>query len=92
MPVTFLSALLDLTGSVVARAMITLGLGVVTITGLDAVLSLVVNQMQASFSGLPAAVASIVFMSGLPQGLAVILSALSARIGLMQLSKIQIVK
>ncbi len=79
-----------LTGPIVVRTLITLGLGVVTYTGFASVLSLVYSSIQSSFTGLPADAAAIVFMSGLPQGMSIILSALSARIALIQMKKIQL--
>lgn len=82
--------LLDLTAPIVIRILTTLGLGIVSFTGFSSVLSLVKTQMQTSFNGLPADVAQLLFLSGLPQGMAIILSALAARITLMQLKKIQL--
>lgn len=81
--------LLGITSPIVTRVLTTLGIGIVSFTGLSAVLTLVSNTIQADFNSLPADVVAIVFLSGLPQGMAIILSALSARIGMMQLSKIQ---
>lgn len=81
--------LMGLIGPLATRVLLTLGLGVVSVTGLTAVLALVQQQIQNSFNGLPLDVASFIFMSGLPQSMAIILSALAARLSMMQLSKIQ---
>lgn len=81
--------LLGLTGPIVARVLLTLGVGIVTITGLTAMLAFAVTSIQSSFNGLPVDVLQLIFLSGLPQGMAIILSALAARISMMSLSKIQ---
>lgn len=82
--------LLGLTGPIVVRVLTTLGLGIVTYTGFAVVLTTVAQAIQASFNGLPLLAMQIVFLSGLPQGMGIILSALGARIALMQLKKIQL--
>ena len=82
--------LLSLTAPIVVRVLTTLGLGVVTYTGFTAVLDTVYIRIQQSFAGLPADTAQLVFMSGLPTGISIILSALAARIALIQLKKIQL--
>lgn len=46
--------------------------------------------LGGNFNGLPVLAVQIIFLSGLPQGMGIILSALSARIALMQLKKIQL--
>lgn len=84
-----LAALLGLTGPIVTRVLATLGVGIFTITGLNACLTLVFNSCQSSFNGLPADIAGLLFLSGLPQALAIILSAAAARISMVSLSKIQ---
>ena len=81
--------LLSLTGPIVVRVLTTLGLGVVTYTGFTAVLDVVFGRIQASFSGLPADAAALIFMSGVPAGISIVLSALAARLTLVQLKKIQ---
>ena len=81
--------LLALTGPIVARVLLTLGVGIVTITGLTALLGGIVANIQASFNGLPTDIMQLVFLSGVPQGMAIILSALAARLTMMSMSKIQ---
>ncbi|MDP2805580.1 MAG: DUF2523 domain-containing protein [Gallionellaceae bacterium] len=81
--------LLSLTGPIVIRVLSTLGLGVVSYVGLNSVVTLAYNQIQANFSSLPPELGQFLFLSGLPQGMGIILSALVARIAMMQLSKIQ---
>lgn len=82
--------LLGLTAPIVVRVLTTLGLGVVTYTGFSAVLDMVFGRIQSSFAGLPADIAALCFLSGLPAGMSIILSALAARIALIQVKKIQL--
>jgi len=81
--------LLSLTGPIVVRVLTTLGLGVVSYTGYAVLLTTVTQSIQANFAGMPPEIIGFLFLSGLPQGMGIILSALSARIALMQLKRIQ---
>lgn len=81
--------LLAMTAPIVIRVLATLGLGFVTYTGLDAVVQLAYQMIQTSFNGLPLDIAALVYMSGLPSGMSIILSAVASRILMMQLTKIQ---
>lgn len=82
--------LLYCTGPIVIRVLTTLGLGVVSFVGFDSALNYIQSLIQSNFNALPADVAGFVFLSGIPTGMAMILSALFARIALMQLKKIQL--
>jgi hypothetical protein len=81
--------LLGITGPIVVRVLATLGIGIVTYTGLTAIVQTVYQQIQLSFNSLPSDIAALVFLSGLPQGISIMLSALAARIAMTQVSKIQ---
>lgn len=81
--------LLYITGPVVVKVLATLGLGVVSYVGFDAGLTLIFNQIQTSFGTMPADISSLIFLSGVPTGMGMILSALFARIAFVQVSKIQ---
>lgn len=83
------SFLLNITGPIVLRVLTTLGFGVVTYTGFTTVLQLAFQQIDTGFNTLPADIAAIIFLSGLPQGISIMLSAMAARIAVSQLSKIQ---
>lgn len=82
--------LLYLASPIAIRVFSTIGLGIVTYVGFDTALTLVFNQIQTQFSAMPADIAGFVFLSGLPTGMAMILSALFARIALVQIQKIQL--
>lgn len=81
--------LVAVTAPVVTRVLATLGIGIVSYTGFTALLAQANTQIQNSFNGLPADISGLLFLSGVPQAMALILSALAARVAMSQLSKIQ---
>lgn len=81
--------LLSLAGPLAIRVLAALGLGIVTFVGFDSALTLAFNTIQSQFAAVPADMMGLLYMSGLPTGMAMILSALFARIAIMQVSKIQ---
>lgn len=81
--------LMSLIGPITTRILLVLGLGVVSYAGSSALISIAQTQIAASFGGLPSDISALVFMSGIPQGMGIILSALAARAGFSQVSKIQ---
>jgi len=81
--------LLALTGPIVIKALATLGMGIVTYTGLSASLAVIQGYIQSNLSGLPADAAALIFMAGIPQAIGIVLSALGARVTMTAVSKIQ---
>lgn len=81
--------LLAITGPIVIRVLATLGFGIVTYTGVSAVIATAANMIQGSLNGLGGDAASLLFMSGIPQGIALILSAVAARASMQVFSKLQ---
>jgi uncharacterized protein YhhL (DUF1145 family) len=84
------SLFMGLTGPIVARILLTLGMGIVSFVGFTAVINLTFNTLQNSFNSVPAAAGQLIFLAGIPQAIAILLSALAARVTLMQMKKIQI--
>jgi hypothetical protein len=84
--------LLALASPIAIQVLATLGLGVVTYTGFSAILTMVHTSISSSFSGLAPDMYNLVLLSGIPTGMGIMLSAISARIGLMQVKKIQLLK
>lgn len=80
--------LLALVGPLAIRVLAALGLGVVTLVGMDAAVNTIFNIISTQFSGLSGDVAGLLYLSGVPSGMAMILSALFARIAIVQGSKI----
>lgn len=80
---------LYLAGPIAIRVLTTLGLGIVTYVGFDAALTSIFGQIQVQFGALSADLAGLLFMSGVPTAMAMIMSAMFARIAIVQVSKIQ---
>lgn len=81
--------LLYVSGPILVKILSMLGLGFVSYIGFDVALNLIFNQIHANFGQIPADVMNLLYLSGLPAGMGIILSALFARIALVQVSKIQ---
>jgi hypothetical protein len=81
--------LLYVSGPIVVKVLAMLGLGFVSYVGFDVALNLIFTEIQRNFGQIPADVMQLLYLSGLPAGMGIILSALFARIALVQVSKIQ---
>lgn len=82
--------LLFLAGPLVIKALVTLGIGIVTFVGVDALVSAALNEIVSRFSGLPAAVAQIAGLLGVDVAITIILSAYSIRLVLAGLTSVGI--
>lgn len=76
----------------VAEVMLALGIGFVTYTGFSAGLTVVKGLIESNMSSLPADMYNIVLLSGVLQGMGIILSAITARVAITNFSKIQRLK
>jgi len=81
---------LALVTPLVRRALIALGIGVVSYVGLSEILDLLVQQIQTQMGQAPAAIAGIAGLMGVPDAIGIILGGLTARIALEQLKRWQI--
>lgn len=77
---SLLGGLVGLTGSIVGRAMIALGIGVVTYSGLSVTLDYVKAQALTAINGLPAEVVGLLGYMGVGVFLNMIFSAFAARL------------
>lgn len=68
-------ALTVATSSIIGRAMLALGLGAVTYTGITASISVIKDQVVSNLSGLPADVVNLLGFFWIDKGLTVIFSA-----------------
>ncbi len=68
------------------RVLTGLGIGVITYVGLDAVMTTVKDQVIANWGMMPMGVLTLLTMSGVSQGVGIILGALAARFSMLQLS------
>ena len=79
---TWVTFLIGMVGPMVLRVLATLGMSVVTFTGVTAIVGTLVSQAQASWAGLPSAVLGLGSLAGLPQALGIICGAFAARASL----------
>lgn len=73
---------------IVKRALSGIGIGVVTYLGLDVALQLVKDQVIANWGMMPAGVLTLMTLSGVTQGVGIILGAIAARYSMLQLSSL----
>ena len=71
--------LLSLVGPIVVRAIIAIGLSVVTVTGMTALVSSLVTAAQGYYGGMPSAILGLAALSGVPAGLGLVFGAFVAR-------------
>lgn len=71
----------------VTKILSSLGIGTITYIGLSELVATLVANVQGFLGGLPAELAQLVYLSGIGQGIGLILSAIVTRITLVQLKK-----
>lgn len=80
---TGLAALLmGLVGPMVLRALTTLGLGLITFTGVAAALDGLIQQAVSNYQSIPADILGLAGLAGVPQAVGIICGAMVARVGL----------
>lgn len=72
-------ALLNVTGSLVGRVLVALGIAVVTITGVQLSMDFAQSYLMARFGGLRAEILQLAAALGVGEFLSIIFSALNAR-------------
>ena len=76
-------------GPVVIQALIALGVGVLTVTGVDLAVNQAVSWLTTAVGGLPSDMANVMAMGGLFQGLSYIVGAFTARVAMAGASSIK---
>lgn len=85
------SWLMALIGPLAARVMLSLGLGVVTLTGLDTAISSALSQAKAAFGGMPSDVLMIVAKFGFFDFMSITSGGVISGLVWMELKKIAVV-
>lgn len=89
MPLPLLGAFLSASvGALVRKALISIGLGTITYTGLQAAFNFVQAQVIANYGAMSGASMQLADLAGVGQTIGIILGAMSARVGMAVLSKI----
>lgn len=81
----FLSASI---GNLVKKAMVAIGLGTITYAGLQEAFNAAQDQIISNYGGMSGSTLAIVDLAGGGQAIGILLGAISARIGMIALSKI----
>ncbi|MFM0380470.1 DUF2523 domain-containing protein [Paraburkholderia strydomiana] len=79
---TWATWLLSLVQPLIVNALIALGVGVLTVGGIDLAVNQAMSWLQSSVGGLPADLASMLAMGGIFQGFGYIGGAISARVAM----------
>lgn len=82
--------LVAVSGPIARQVLVSLGVGVVTMVGVDAALTSILGAAKAAWAGLPGAVAQYVALSGVNTGLALVAGACSARVSMMVLKSMRL--
>ena len=83
----FLEALLGISGSVVARVLLSLGMAVVTVTGVAVVISTAKAQMLSSLGAIPTAAMQLIGLSGGWIALGIIFGAMTTCVSYWTITK-----
>lgn len=75
-------------GPMVKRALVAIGLGVITYSGLDVAFGAARDMVVSNYGAMAATTAGLVSLAGVGQAIGIILGALAARVGLVALSHI----
>lgn len=81
-----LGGLVQAAGSIVGRVLIALGIGYVSYTGINALLTWIKSQVVAYLTGAPATVVAIMGLLKVDVALSIVFSALAARLVLQGLT------
>lgn len=77
--------LLSLVQPIIARILLALGFSVVTITGFEAAINALKQQLVGAMNGLPSEMLQVVLLGGIGEGLGLITAAVGVRVLLWQI-------
>jgi hypothetical protein len=83
---TWASLLVSLVGPIVTRVLVALGIGFLTVTGLDLAMTQITGWMTSAIGGLGADIANVLALGGVGDGIAFVLGGLSARVSFYMLT------
>lgn len=84
--VAFLTSLIT---PFVGRVLISLGFGVVTYLGVDAILDTFISSISSYINGMDGVIYNVLALSGFIQAIGVLLGAMAARLSLIPLKRLQ---
>jgi hypothetical protein len=80
--VTLAAWLMSLVGPLLIQALIGIGVGILTVTGVDLAVNQAVSWITSAVGGMPSAVANVLALGGFFQGMSYIVGAFSARVAM----------
>jgi hypothetical protein len=86
---TLATWLLALVQPLIVQGLIALGVGVLTVSGLDLAVNQAVSWMNSAVGGLPANLASMLALGGIFKGLSYIVGAFAARVSMAGASSVK---
>jgi len=79
---TLATILMGLAGPLVIKALIAVGLGTLTFTGVTVALNGLISMAVTNWGGVPADVLQLASLAGIPQCMGIIAGAFSTRVGI----------
>jgi hypothetical protein len=79
---TWAAWLVSVAGPFIIQGLLALGVGVLTVSGLDLALNTAMNWCTAAVGGLPSAVVNVLALAGFWQGFSYIVGAFAARLAM----------
>lgn len=76
---SLIGGLISVTGTIVGRVLVALGVGVVTYTGVQAGIDSLLSNLDSAIAGVPADILGLLGFMRVGQALNIIISAMSAR-------------
>jgi len=77
---TFAQFLLSLVGPLASRALVYLGIGLLTVTGIDSAVNGMISVMQGYWNGLPVTVLQLASLAKVPEGLGIVVGSQVAKV------------
>lgn len=87
---TLAAFLFSITGTLAARAMLSLGIGIVSFAALTTLANALIVSMQAYYGDIPTTVLQLIGLGGIGDFLAMITSAVIVRLSLVNLKRFRI--
>jgi hypothetical protein len=77
---TLAAFLMSMVGPLAIRVLTMVGISILTFTGVTESLTFLIDAAKANYAGLPADLLGLAGLAGVPQGIGLILGAMSARV------------
>jgi len=79
---TWATLLMSLVGPMALRVLTTIGLGTITFTGVTIALQQLIDFAVTNYGGMSSDILALAGIAGVPQGLGIVVGAMTARVGM----------